>query len=73
MSGYLFLVLTVLCFFGLGVLHKVADFPEVSSFSHQCILVLVGRPSDNSIHILFGILIQCSSRSRRSRNTVWDS
>src|SRR5206468_6191755 len=28
MSGYLFLTLTVLCFCGLGVLHKVADFQK---------------------------------------------
>src|SRR5207247_1183149 len=27
-SGYLFLTLTVLCFCGLGVLHKVADFQK---------------------------------------------
>src|SRR2546428_7081245 len=28
MSGYLFLALAVLCFSGLGVLHKVADFQK---------------------------------------------
>jgi len=28
MSGYLFLILTVFCFFSLGVLHKVADFQK---------------------------------------------
>ena len=40
MSGYLFLVLTVFCFFGLGVLHKVADFQKCRPLAINAFLFL---------------------------------
>jgi len=40
MSGYLFLALTVFCFFGLGVLHKVADFQKCRPLAINAFLFL---------------------------------